>query len=230
MDDVLGDLTADAITAGGDTLVDGESIAFTVERIALDTDSSPLVNTVTVLYHPEGFPNDVTDSDDHSVLLFRWECYDETFWAYGGSAATANNTVPGNGSNNWGWTNYINAEGTYVWNLYAGAGQNILDKGFVVGTLTVVVFGDTVEITYAIDTSLETEYFIDEAHLWVGDAPLPLDKKGNPTAAPGQLGYAPVISTDGLTATYTVSGIDVASGFWVAAHGVVGWCELVPVS
>ena len=227
IDDVLGNLYADAIAAGGGTLAPGASINFTVGRVALETDPSPLVNIVTVLYNPEGFPNEVTDSDDHSVVLYRWVDYDETFWAYGEDAATANNTIEGNKSNNWGWTNYVDAEGTYIWNLYADAGGNIIGDGFVVGTLTVVVTGGTVEVTYGIDTTLETEYYIDAAHLWVGSTPLPLDKKGNPTSSPGQFPFDPTISSDGLTATYTVGGV--GGGFWIAAHGVVEWSELVPV-
>jgi uncharacterized repeat protein (TIGR01451 family) len=34
-------------------------------------DDDPLGNTVTVLYHPDGFPNDISDSDSHSVNLFQ---------------------------------------------------------------------------------------------------------------------------------------------------------------
>ena len=227
-DDVLGGLTADALAVGGGTLAYGGSIYFTAERTALGTDPSPLVNTVTVLYHPAGFPNDVTDSDDHSVLLWYWECYDETAWAYGGNAAFPNNEVPGNKSEAWGWTNYINAEGTYTWDLYADSGGNDISEGLFVGTVVVVVSGSSVTVTYIIDTTLEQEYEISAAHLWVGTTKLP-NKKG-PTASPGQFPYSPVIAADGLTASYTVEGIDVEAGFWVAAHSVIEWCELIPVS
>ena len=40
---------------------------FSVSRTALETDPSPLVNVVTAHYHPDGFTNDITDDDPHSV-------------------------------------------------------------------------------------------------------------------------------------------------------------------
>jgi hypothetical protein len=67
-DDVFGDLSADAPPAC-DSLAPGDSCSFSVTRTALITDPNPLVNTVTVHYHPDGFPNDVTDSDSHSVTI-----------------------------------------------------------------------------------------------------------------------------------------------------------------
>ena len=69
-DDVLGDLTAAATAAIPDscsTLVPAASCTFTATRTALGTDPNPLINTVTVHYHPDGFTNDITDDDDHSI-------------------------------------------------------------------------------------------------------------------------------------------------------------------
>ena len=72
MDDtVLGDLEAQAIEAGCGTLASGASCEFQVTRIVQAGDSDPLPNVVTVHYHPEGFSNDITDTDDHSVNLFQ---------------------------------------------------------------------------------------------------------------------------------------------------------------
>ena len=68
-DSVLGDLADDA-PAACDTLASGESCSFTVDREVQADDPDPLPNTVTVHYHPEGFPNDISDTDDHSVGLF----------------------------------------------------------------------------------------------------------------------------------------------------------------
>jgi hypothetical protein len=39
-----------------------------------------LVNTVTVLYHPEGFPNDITDTDTHSVIVRGAEGCTPGYW------------------------------------------------------------------------------------------------------------------------------------------------------
>ena len=68
-DTLLGDLADDA-PAACDTLAPGDSCSFTVDREVQADDPDPLPNTVTVHYHPEGFPNDITDTDDHSVGLF----------------------------------------------------------------------------------------------------------------------------------------------------------------
>ncbi|NIM49337.1 MAG: hypothetical protein GTN78_15440, partial [Gemmatimonadales bacterium] len=69
-DTLLGSLVAEANAAGCDVLMLNESCTFSVDRVVLDTDPDPLENTVTVHYHPEEFPNDITDFDDHSVDLF----------------------------------------------------------------------------------------------------------------------------------------------------------------
>ena len=53
------------------TLATGASCEIKATRTVLTTDPDPLKNTVTVHYNPSGFPNDVTDSDDHSVNLFQ---------------------------------------------------------------------------------------------------------------------------------------------------------------
>jgi Domain of unknown function DUF11 len=70
-DNVIGDLSADATAAGCDVLTYNEECSFNVIRTVLAGDPDPLVNTVDVLYHPVGFPNDITASDGHSVNLFQ---------------------------------------------------------------------------------------------------------------------------------------------------------------
>lgn len=148
-------------------------------------------------------------------------CYDDTIWAYGGALATENSSIRHAG-NNWGWTNYIEEEGTYEFDLYAGAGRNILANGMKVGTAKVVYNDGCVEVTYTVD-GIHT---LMEAHLWIGDEELPRDNRGRFTAAPGQFPYSPEIAEDGLSASFTLC--DVEGPVWVAAHGVVEWCELHP--
>jgi uncharacterized repeat protein (TIGR01451 family) len=70
-DNVIGDLKALADAAGCDTLGYQEQCSFHVDRTVDGADPDPLVNTVNVLYHPEGFPNNITASDSHSVNLFQ---------------------------------------------------------------------------------------------------------------------------------------------------------------
>jgi len=76
VDSLLGDLLdpANPYVTGSSctvTLAVGESCTITATRVVLVTDPDPLPNTVTVHYNPDGFPNDITDSDDHSVNLFQ---------------------------------------------------------------------------------------------------------------------------------------------------------------
>ncbi|MFX0197017.1 MAG: hypothetical protein ACFFCW_12895, partial [Candidatus Hodarchaeota archaeon] len=66
-DTLIGDLTAIAAAATCSSLVSGGSCSFTADYTIQLDDPSPLYNVVTVHYHPDGFPNDITDDDDHSV-------------------------------------------------------------------------------------------------------------------------------------------------------------------
>ncbi|MFH7326497.1 hypothetical protein [Desulfurivibrio sp. C05AmB] len=152
--------------------------------------------------------------------------FDDTAWAYGEGRATANNTITG--SNNWGWTNAFATTDDFpvVMDLIAGAGQNILANGTVVGTVEVDYDAGCVTVTYAIDNTipeLEFEYTLLEAHLWVGTDMLPKDRRDRYISSPGQLGVSPEIAADGLSAEATVCGIE--EDFWVAAHAVVGWMD-----
>lgn len=70
-DNVIGDLLSQATAAGCDVLIYNEVCSFSVSRTVLSGDPDPLVNTVNVLYHPVGFPNNITASDGHSVNLFQ---------------------------------------------------------------------------------------------------------------------------------------------------------------
>jgi hypothetical protein len=123
----------------------------------------------------------------------------------------------------WGWTNRIGANGTYVWDLWAGAGNNILANGAKVGTVTVVALANgCVTVTY----NMTDENILTKAHLWVGPTILPMlghGRRALATASPGLFPYRPVIAGDGLSATW--SGCDFTYPFYVAAHGVALWCE-----
>jgi len=70
-DTVIGNLTPAATTAGCGTLPPNGSCNFSATYTVQAGDPDPLVNVVTVHYHPAGFPNDVTDNDDHSVRIER---------------------------------------------------------------------------------------------------------------------------------------------------------------
>jgi uncharacterized repeat protein (TIGR01451 family) len=68
-DSLLGDLTGVASANGCSTLGYQVSCSFEAAREVVEGDPNPLTNTVTVLYHPMGFENDVFDDDSHAVLL-----------------------------------------------------------------------------------------------------------------------------------------------------------------
>ncbi|RCX29922.1 hypothetical protein DFQ59_106157, partial [Thioalbus denitrificans] len=70
-DTVLGNLTATAKANGCTSLAYGGSCSFNVVYTVQSGDPDPLDNTVSVLYHPDGFPNNITDEDSHSVNLFQ---------------------------------------------------------------------------------------------------------------------------------------------------------------
>jgi len=70
-DSKVAGLQAAFVTAGGGVLTNGEVVNFSYTYTVVAGDPDPLLNTATVHYHPDGFPNDVTASDGHSVNLFQ---------------------------------------------------------------------------------------------------------------------------------------------------------------
>ncbi len=84
-DTVIGDLTAVAAAGGCGTLASSGTCNFTADYTIPSDASSPLVNVVTVHYNPFGFPNDVTDEDDHSLILPGFACT-PGFWQGGNGA------------------------------------------------------------------------------------------------------------------------------------------------
>jgi len=159
--------------------------------------------------------------------------HDETAWAYDPAIGKAIpfTIIPNKPAlTNWGWTNgpytlgLIEAagEGGRVLDLYAGAGNNILANGELVGHVTLSVVGGKLRVHY----TMIGNNALDEIHLWVGSTMLPKLKGNKYTNAPGQFPYdmADFTSdgTDGYYIDLTVSG-----EFFVAAHAVVRMYEIV---
>ncbi len=69
VDDVLGDLSSAAHASGCGYLSAGDVCAFTARYTPMNCVESPLTNTLTVHYHPQGFPNDIDGSDNHTVIV-----------------------------------------------------------------------------------------------------------------------------------------------------------------
>ncbi|GET30832.1 hypothetical protein [Prolixibacter sp. SD074] len=132
-------------------------------------------------------------------------------------------------SNRWGWTNGpLSADGTYTFDLYAGAAQCDLSKGTNVGTVTVNYYGSTATVTYQLDDG----YQLAEAHLWVAegeagadpDPQIPYYYKNNNgelvyTVAPGEYEFVAEGLT-GSTWTETKTGLN-GGTIWVVAHATV---------
>src|SRR5262249_49092061 len=68
-DPLLGNLTSNVIAAGLNVLDFGETGSFDVNYTVQQKDVPSLTNTVTVHYHPEGFPNDVKDAASVSLAV-----------------------------------------------------------------------------------------------------------------------------------------------------------------
>ena len=109
----------------------------------------------------------------------------ETAYGFGGDNAACFIDLP-HGFSNWGWTNGPLSEGSYTFDLYAGAGQCDLSKGVHAGYVDVEYDDGTVTVTYA----LFDDYYTSETHLYIGTDMVPMTKKGKFTVAPGQYPYA----------------------------------------
>jgi hypothetical protein len=88
--------------------------------------------------------------------------------------------------NRWGWTIGSLGAGEYTFDVYAAAGQCDMNKGTLVGILTVEYKNNIFNI---IDYVMHDSFAIDEAHLYVGCGEyeiLPTGSNGKYTVAPGQ--------------------------------------------
>jgi hypothetical protein len=143
----------------------------------------------------------------------------ETAFAFGGDYAKCFDQF--DVSNRWGWSNGPLTEGSYIFDIYASAGQCNLSKGTKVGTLNVNYSNGTAEVTYQLGGSNpETglPYTLTETHLYVGNEPLARNN-GEFTVAPGQFPY---INSELFTTsrTYTVTGLN--GEIYIVAHATVG--------
>jgi len=172
------------VTLGGvHTLsVSGDNIAY-VELTFADVDPGISYDNITICYQRE---------------------YCETAFAYGDGAMCFLD-IEDLGSERWGWTIGLDEAGEYEVDLYAAAGQCDTEKGMLVGTATIDYSGGTVTV----DIELDGDYTLYESHIYAGTSEVPLDKKGNPTVAPGQ---------------YYIED-DLEGPIYVIVHAVVCWLE-----
>lgn len=129
-----------------------------------------------------------------------------TGFAYINGASTFS-SLTNNRIKRWGWSLAIAATGSYEYDVYVGAGQNILSNGTNVGKVTINYTGTTVTATY----DLLPNYVVMSEHLYAGYAAIPVVTQGNKTAqsvAPGQY-------------TVNVNG----GSIYVIAHSVIGYVQ-----
>ena len=121
-----------------------------------------------------------TDGETQSVIIpYKLKCKEykcgDTAFALGETCFLEE------GFDRWGWVIGPIADGyEETLDVYAGAGQCNLDKGTLIGTVTVSYNGGEVEVDYNIDGTYE------EAHVYAGNNMFPTMKNGKPTVAPGQ--------------------------------------------
>jgi len=163
----------------------------------------------------EGFAVTISCYDDHP-LEYRYE----TAFGFGSDVGVCFSDLDlgdeeiRNGAR-WGWSNGPLSVGSYIFQLYAGAGQCDLSKGVNVGTLSIDYDGQTAQVTYL----MVTGFVLDETHLYMGEEPLPRDKMGDYTVAPGQY-PAQHDLTMATTDSYTITGL--SGSVYLVAHAVVG--------
>lgn len=136
----------------------------------------------------------------------------ETAFAYGGDYATCFLSL---GFKNWGWTNGPLEPNYYEFEIWAGAGKCNLDKGTLVGTLTIDYDGSTATVTYMMNAGWAMDY----THLYVGSEMLPRNAKGDFTTSPGQ--YPSIHYSEGGATSDTHTVLGLSGDIYVVAHAAV---------
>ncbi|MFN8548300.1 MAG: hypothetical protein U0527_10150 [Candidatus Eisenbacteria bacterium] len=115
----------------------------------------------------------------------------------------------------WGWSNGPLAQGSYVFDLYAGAGQCATTHGTLVGQLLVNYTGSTATIEYRTCGT----YKMTEEHLYVGSDILPRDRWGRYTVAPGRYPFHGYNTAGVQSKVFTVNGL--SGQIYIVAHAKV---------
>lgn len=138
------------------------------------------------------------------------ECGNETAFALGDRTLTEILDTP-----RWGWELDVNDGESRKVDIYAGAGQNDINKGTLVGELLVERDGELVTVRY----EMLDGFTMSETHLYVGTEHLP-------RVAPGTYGNQnDLTNATSDEYTVTVEGADPNLPLYVVAHAVVAVCE-----
>lgn len=117
--------------------------------------------------------------------------------------------------NRWGWSIGPLEQGSYEFDIYAGAGQSNITKGTLVGTLLLDYDGTTATVTFSMDAGYHT---LNETHLYVGNEILARDVNGDYTVAPGQYSF---IHENLDTSTSDTFVVGESGNIYIVAHAVV---------
>lgn len=108
------------------------------------------------------------------------------------------------GFNRWGWSIGPISEGTYTYDVYAGAGQCITDNGVLAGTVTIEYSNGLVSAEY----DFLDGYTTSETHLYAGSTMYPTKNNGRNTVAPGQYYIEANLSGDIYVIAHAVTCYD----------------------
>jgi hypothetical protein len=110
----------------------------------------------------------------------------------------------------WGWTNGPFPEGTYTFELWAGAAQCQTSRGTHVGDVTLRYAGGTAEVV----VTARVPFSFAVTHLYVGSEPLPRSR-GEYTVSPGLFPYQHPLGP-GTRDSYVVTGL--SGPIWLVLH------------
>ncbi len=111
----------------------------------------------------------------------------------------------------WGWTNGPFAEGTYTFQLWAGAAQCIQSRGAHVGDVTLRYTAGTAEVI----VTARSPFSFAATHLYVGNEPLPRSR-GEYTVSPGLFPFQHALIPGTTRDSYVVTGL--TGPIWLVLH------------
>ncbi len=149
----------------------------------------------------------------------------ETVWAYG-QYSFRNSSLrellgfSGKGKGQWGWIFELESDQAST-ELIAGGGNDDGTKsaeevGTIVGSLDIEKSGDLLQVAYNMDSN----YLINDLHLWVGCSLEDFPWKGNGNVAPGSLPYKyDEESTEKYVFSIDLTEYNCSGNILIAAHG-----------
>ena len=116
------------------------------------------------------------------------------------------------GFDNWGWTNYLVAEGDYTMDLYAGAAHCNFDNEKLAGEVTVAYHNNEVIVSI----ELSPGWVMSKTQLYIGTGKYPDVNGRGETVSPGQYPYKSEALDDATT--YEFDPVDANGEIYVIVH------------